>query len=136
MMLGRTNRAILFATVNVDRSLEPDTPEGSPRPTPSLVALLPQINDMPDAVFLDQVSQSLVVRSFPEFLEKFQPGFYYRVFPGEAGETGEVGEARELAGGGAATGSVATGLPDVPGQDGAAHSLGNLAASPRLEFAL
>src|SRR5690349_15491275 len=119
MMLGRTNRAILFATVNVDRSLEPDTPEDGPRPTPSLADLLSQINDMPDAVFLDQVSQALVVRSFPEFLEKFQPGFYYRVVPGEP--------ARE--------GAAAPGLPDANGQGGAAHALGNITASPRLEFA-
>lgn len=101
-MLGKTNRAVLFAKVNLDEFLDPDQPEDERELTPTLARMLAKIDDTPEEQFLSEVREGLTVTSFPEFLTKFQPGFYYRVRgsqaaaaqegPAEAG-AGEVYEA-------------------------------------------
>ncbi|GBC93879.1 hypothetical protein HRbin15_02381 [bacterium HR15] len=70
-MLGNTNRAILFTTVN----LSPD----APRLSKMLAYLANGVYTWEE--FREQVKQQLTVRSFPEFLDKFQPCFYYRLRP-------------------------------------------------------
>ncbi len=78
-MLGKTNRAVLFAKVNLDEYLDPDALEQDREYTPSLASLLAQIEELPEEQFLAMVRENLTVRSFSEFLDKFQPGFYYRL---------------------------------------------------------
>ena len=78
-MLGKTNRAVLFAKVNLDEYLDPDALEHEREYTPSLAGLLAQIEELPEEQFLSMVRENLTVRSFSEFLDKFQPGFYYRL---------------------------------------------------------
>ena len=78
-MLGKTNRAVLFAKVNLDEYLDPDALEQEREYTPSLTSLLAQIEELPEEQFLSMVRENLTVRSFAEFLDKFQPGFYYRL---------------------------------------------------------
>ena len=78
-MLGKTNRAVLFAKVNLDEFLDPDALEQEREYTPSLASLLAQIEELPEEQFLSMVRENLTVRSFSEFLDKFQPGFYYRL---------------------------------------------------------
>ncbi len=78
-MLGKTNRAVLFAKVNLDEYLDPEALEQEREYTPSLAALLAQIEELPEEQFLSMVRENLTVRSFSEFLDKFQPGFYYRL---------------------------------------------------------
>lgn len=80
-MLGKTNRAVLFAKVNLDEYLDPDLPEEDRESTPSLADLLARIDDISEEQFLAEVRQRLTVTSFRDFLDKFQPGFYYRVRP-------------------------------------------------------
>lgn len=80
-MLGKTNRAILFATVNLDPFLNPDSPEEDRVRTPSLRELLALVNDLPEEEFVSEVRDKLLVRSFSDFITKFQPGFHYRVAP-------------------------------------------------------
>jgi hypothetical protein len=70
-MLGNTNRGILFTTVNLSRE--------APR-------LSEMLSDLQAGVytweqFRNLVKQRLTVRSFPDFLDKFQPSFYYRLVP-------------------------------------------------------
>ena len=78
-MLGKTNRAVLFAKVNLDEYLDPDALEQEREYTPSLTSLLAQIEELSEEQFLSMVREGLTVRSFAEFLDKFQPGFYYRL---------------------------------------------------------
>ena len=93
-MLGKTNRAVLFAKVNLDEYLDPDVAEDERELTPSLGNMLARINDTSEEQFLTEVREKLTVTSFREFLEKFQPGFYYRVRPAQAA-TAEGGENAE-----------------------------------------
>ena len=78
-MLGKTNRSILFAKVNLDEFLDPEALERDQEYTPSLGSLLSRVDEMSDEQFLASVRENLTVTSFAEFLDKFQPGFYYRV---------------------------------------------------------
>lgn len=78
-MLGKTNRTILFAKVNLDEYLDPDALERDREYTPSLGNLLSRVEEMSEEQFLALVRENLTVTSFAEFLDKFQPGFYYRV---------------------------------------------------------
>ncbi len=78
-MLGKTNRAILFARVNMDEHLDPELPLEERELTPSLETMLARINDTSEEQFIAEVRENLTVTSFREFLDKFQPGFYYRV---------------------------------------------------------
>jgi len=78
-MLGKTNRAILFAKVNLDEYLDPEALERDREYTPSLGSLLSRVEETSEEQFLALVRENLTVTSFAEFLEKFQPGFYYRV---------------------------------------------------------
>ena len=78
-MLGKTNRAVLFAKVNLDEFLDPEALERDREYTPSLGGLLSRIEEMSEEQFLALVRENLTVTSFSEFLDKFQPGFYYRV---------------------------------------------------------
>src|SRR2546421_9302283 len=80
-MLGKTNRAVLFASVNLDQHLDPEVPSEDLEETPSLASMLAKINEVSEEEFLSEVQQKLTVTSFKDFLEKFQPGFYYRVRP-------------------------------------------------------
>jgi hypothetical protein len=103
-MLGKTNRAILFAKANLDEWLDPDVPEEDREYTPTLATMLANINEMSEEQFLSQVRDKLTVTSFREFLDKFQPGFYYRVAPGApaaagdgSGEVLDAGEGTETA---------------------------------------
>lgn len=99
-MLGKTNRAVLFAKVNLDEYLDPEAPDEEREYTPSLADMLARINDMPggEEQFLAEVRERLTVTSFREFLDKFQPGFYYRVRPPQAaaGTAGEAAEAEDV----------------------------------------
>ena len=81
-MLGNTNRGILFATVNVS----PD----APRLEEMLVRY--QAGVLTWEQFNAQIKDKLTVKSFPEFISKFQPCFYYRLRPPK-----EVLEAEEAA---------------------------------------
>ena len=78
-MLGKTNRSILFAKVNLDEYLDPEALERDREYTPSLGSLLSRVEEMSEEQFLALVRENLTVTSFTEFLDKFQPGFYYRV---------------------------------------------------------
>jgi len=78
-MLGKTNRSILFAKVNLDEFLDPEALERDREYTPSLGSLLSRVEETSDEQFLAMVRENLTVTSFAEFLDKFQPGFYYRV---------------------------------------------------------
>ena len=78
-MLGKTNRAVLFAKVNLDEYLDPDASEQEREATPSLENMLSRVNDTSEEQFMSEVREKLTVTSFREFLDKFQPGFYYRV---------------------------------------------------------
>lgn len=78
-MLGKTNRTILFAKVNLDEYLDPEALERDREYTPSLGSLLSRVEEMSEEQFLALVRENLTVTSFTEFLDKFQPGFYYRV---------------------------------------------------------
>jgi len=78
-MLGRTNRAVLFAKVNLDEYLDPEALEQDREYTPSLGGLLSRIEEMSEEQFMALVRENLTVTSFSDFLDKFQPGFYYRV---------------------------------------------------------
>ncbi|MBC8103161.1 MAG: hypothetical protein H7Z41_11295 [Cytophagales bacterium] len=80
-MLGKTNRTILFARVNLDEFVDPDAPEGERQLTPSLAEMLARINETSEEQFLSELRERLTVTSFRDFLDKFQPGFYYRVRP-------------------------------------------------------
>jgi hypothetical protein len=91
-MLGKTNRAVLFAKVNLDEYLDPDALEHEREYTPSLTTLLAQIEELPEEQFLSMVREDLTVRSFSEFLDKFQPGFYYRLRGPQASEPPAAGE--------------------------------------------
>lgn len=83
-MLGNTNRAILFTTVN----LSPDAPRLS-----QMLAYL-QHGVYTWEEFNAQVKQKLTVSSFAEFLDKFQPCFYYRLRPPMSAEAAvEEGES-------------------------------------------
>ena len=83
-MLGKTNRAILFAKVNMDEVLDPDLPEEDQEMTPSLERMLASIDNYSEDAFINEVTEKLTVTSFKEFLDKFKPGFYYRVAPPQA----------------------------------------------------
>lgn len=83
-MLGKTNRCMLFAKVNLDEYLDPDLPEEDREMTPSLGTMLARIFETPAEQFIAEVNEKMTVTSFKEFLEKYQPGFYYRVRPGAA----------------------------------------------------
>ena len=104
-MLGKTNRAILFAKVNTDDILDPDLPEDDQELTPSLERMLAAIDNYSPEAFNSEVSEKLTVTSFKEFLDKFKPGFYYRVAPPRAAEDaadaydagGEAGEGEATA---------------------------------------
>ena len=91
-MLGKTNRAVLFAKVNLDEYLDPDALEQDREYVPSLTALLAQIEELPEEQFLSMVRENLTVRSFSEFLDKFQPGFYYRLRGPQAAPPSVEGE--------------------------------------------
>ena len=108
-MLGKTNRAVLFAKVNLDEYLDPDALEQDREYVPSLTSLLAQIEELPEEQFLSMVRENLTVRSFSEFLDKFQPGFYYRLRGPQAAPPPVEGEDAPL--------------EDTPG-------------TPQLEFAL
>ena len=98
-MLGKTNRAILFARVNMDEYLDPELPPEEREMTPSLETMLPRINDTSEEQFIAEVRENLTVTSFREFLDKFQPGFYYRVAgPRSAGNGQEDGAETDGAG--------------------------------------
>lgn len=99
-MLGKTNRAVLFAKVNLDEYLDPEAMERDREYTPSLGSILSRIEEMSEEQFLALVRENLTVTSFTEFLDKFQPGFYYRVrgpqmarVEAEGGEAAAVEEA-------------------------------------------
>ena len=108
-MLGKTNRAILFAKVNMDEVLDPDLPEEDQEMTPSLERMIAAIDNYSQDAFNSEVMEKLTVTSFKEFLDKFKPGFYYRVAPpqsvanaadaydagGEEGEGAEGAEAED-----------------------------------------
>lgn len=70
-MKGSTNRAILFTTVNLTAE------------APRLSAMLPdmQANIYTPEQFLALVRTKFTVKSFQEFLDKFQPCFFYRLVP-------------------------------------------------------
>ena len=70
-MLGNTNRGILFTTVNLSKDAK---------------RLSGYLSDMAAGIytweqFRNIVRQNLTVKTFPEFLEKFEPCFYYRLAP-------------------------------------------------------
>lgn len=96
-MLGKTNRAVLFAKVNLDEHLDPELDEADREATPSLSRLLMRVDESSEEQFLSEVRENLTVTSFAEFLDKFQPGFYYRVRGPQAAEDGDGGEAVEEA---------------------------------------
>lgn len=89
-MLGKTNRSILFAKVNLDEYLEPEALERDREYTPSLGSLLSRVEEMSEEQFLALVRENLTVTSFAEFLDKFQPGFYYRVRGPQMAQAGAV----------------------------------------------
>jgi hypothetical protein len=78
-MLGNTNRGILFTTVN----LSPD----APRLSKMLAYFANGVYTWEE--FNSRVKQELTVRSFPEFLDKFKPCFYYRLRPPATAESYE-----------------------------------------------
>ena len=80
-MLGNTNRGLLFATVNVSKD--------APRLEEMLARL--QAGVVTWEQFSAQVREKLTVKSFPEFITKFQPCFYYRLRP----PPGSVAEEEE-----------------------------------------
>lgn len=82
-MLGNTNRAILFTTVN----LSPD----APRLSRMLAYLANGVYTWEE--FNAQIKQQLTVRSFAEFLDKFQPCFYYRLRPPASIESAAYGNS-------------------------------------------
>ena len=93
-MLGKTNRTILFAKVNLDEYLDPEALERDREYTPSLGSLLSRVEEMSEEQFLALVRENLTVTSFTEFLDKFQPGFYYRVRGPQMAQAGALeGEA-------------------------------------------
>ncbi len=81
-MLGNTNRAILFTTVNLSAS--------APRLEDMLAYLAAGVLTWEQ--FNAQVKEKLTVRSFAEFIDKFQPCYYYRLRPPEGAVTGEGAE--------------------------------------------
>ncbi len=91
-MLGNTNRGILFTTVNLSQD--------APR-LEDMVAYL-QAGVLTWEQFYAQVKDKLTVTSFPEFCQKLQPCFYYRLRPPEgaieeeAEEEFEEGEEEDL----------------------------------------
>ena len=92
-MMGKTNRAILFAKVNLDEYLDPEALERDREYTPSLGSLLSRVEEMSEEQFLAMVRENLTVTSFAEFLDKFQPGFYYRVRGPQMAQAQADGEA-------------------------------------------
>src|SRR5689334_11837090 len=82
-MMGNTNRAILFTTVNLAK----DAPRLSDHLSDMQAGLMTweQFNR-------DIVREKLTVNSFAEFLEKFQPCFFYRLIPQADGGEGAVAE--------------------------------------------
>ena len=102
-MMGNTNRGVLFTTVNLSK----DTPR-----------LSNFLSDMAAGIytwdqFRNVVRNKLTVRSFPEFLEKFQPCFYYRLSPPKETASVDLTDA----------GSIEESAPDA-GADGAADTGG------------
>ena len=83
-MLGNTNRGLLFATVNVSKD--------APRLEEMLARL--QAGVVTWEQFSAQVREKLTVKSFPEFITKFQPCFYYRLRPPPGSVAEEEGEQR------------------------------------------
>lgn len=128
-MLGKTNRAILFSKVNLDSVLNPDDPEEEQEMTPSLADMLARVMDAQEGAFLDEVRDKLTVTSFSAFLDKFQPGFYYRVRPPQVEETGD--EDTYDAGGEAESDETAEGGVEVESTESAVPP-----PPPQLEFAL
>lgn len=87
-MLGNTNRGILFTTVNLSKD--------APR-------LSKHLSDMAAGIYTwDQfrtlVKNELTVRSFPEFLEKFRPCFYYRLSPPKVTANVDLTDSAEAVG--------------------------------------
>jgi hypothetical protein len=106
-MLGNTNRAILFTTVNLAKD--------APR-------LSDMLSDLQAGVytweqFRNLVKQKLIVSNFAEFLNKFQPCFFYRLVPSRAATTVDVpsgGDAAEDASDEAVDAEVTMGEADSP----------------------
>ncbi len=82
-MLGNTNRGILFTTVNLSKD--------APRLSTYLSDLAAGLYTWEQ--FNNIVKQKLIVKTFPEFLEKFQPCFYYRLSPPREMPSVDTGEA-------------------------------------------
>ena len=128
-MLGKTNRTILFARVNNDEYLDPDLPEKDQQMTPSLAAMLPRIMEEPAEKFIAEVRENLTVTNFREFLEKFQPGFYYRVAPTQAAAT--------PVGGDTISADAVEGAESADGEESAAPvEAEEQGAIPKLQFSL
>lgn len=109
-MLGNTNRAILFTTVNPSAE--------APRLEDMVVQLQAGLFTWEE--FYDQVKKKLTVRSFAEFLDKFQPCFYYRLRPPEETGAAEVLEDQ--------------GIPEETGDEGAeGEEMGPPAGEERTE---
>jgi len=143
-MLGNTNRGILFTTVN----LSPD----APRLSKMLAYLANGVYTWEE--FNSRVKQELTVRSFPEFLDKFKPCFYYRLRPPDIIESmsyepesqaaGEMSDATEdnqdisytesySESEGASEGESFVEEEGIPAEEEAVFSLGEL---PYYEFSL
>jgi len=142
-MMYNTNRGILFTTVNLSKD--------APR-------LSNYLSDMAAGVytwdqFRNVVKNKLTVRSFPEFLEKFQPCFFYRLSPAkeiadvEVPEVGTTEEGAEAAEGEAAEQDGEAPAPedgtvvdvtigDAPTDAEAEQELEMARSLPRYEFSL
>lgn len=70
-MLGNTNRGILFTTVNLSQD--------APRLSQYMAYLQHGVYSFEK--FESMIREKLAVRSFSEFLDKFQPCIYYRLVP-------------------------------------------------------
>lgn len=137
-MLGNTNRGILFTTVNLAKD--------APRLSAYLSDYVAGIYTWEE--FRNRVQQKLVVKTFAEFLDKFQPCFFYRLAParepvnvdlgGGDSQEGESEEAEEAVEAGAeedVVGSVD--LSEEPASEAEAQEEFALASSlPEYEFSL
>lgn len=82
-MLGNTNRGILFTTVNLSKE--------APRLSNYLSDMAANIYTWDQ--FREIIQQKFTVKSFPEFLDKFQPCFYYRLAPPQEPVSVELGDS-------------------------------------------
>ena len=82
-MLGNTNRGILFTTVNLSKD--------APRLSNYLSDLAAGLYTWEQ--FNNIVKQKFIVKTFPEFLDKFQPCFYYRLSPPREPVSVEIADA-------------------------------------------